>query len=192
MPWDQLPHYVFKLQHQVTTIRSDGFCFLHAVYMILDMDHDEVVTLDDVESSILDHMASSVNYYKQFHTGHVLKDVKRYFKFGTYCDNVLDLIVVAMARALNLNLTIYQKGPKGNIQILKHTTGATAKEAHLKFTCDLSNVAHNHYEAILLLEKPTQSHTEEEVTIESPHPSTFEQARRLHENTCTSFDNVDF
>ena len=29
----------------------------------------------------------------------------------------------------------------------------------------------------MLLDKPTQRHTEEEVTIESPHPSTFEQAR---------------
>ena len=82
-----------------------------------------------------------------------------------------------MARALNLNLTIYQRGPTGNIQILEHTTHATAKEAHLKFTCDPSNVANNPYEAILLLDEPTQWYTEEEVTIESPHPSTFQQAR---------------
>ena len=101
--------------------------------------------------------------------------MKRYFKFGTHCDNVLDLIVAA----LNLNLTIYQKGPKGNIQILDHTTGATAKETHLKFTCDPSNVAHNCYEAILLLDEPTQRHTEEKLTIESAHPSRphLEQAR---------------
>ena len=46
-------------------------------------------------------MAANVNYYKQFYTGHVLKDMKRYFKFGTYCDSVVDLIVVATARALN-------------------------------------------------------------------------------------------
>ena len=82
-----------------------------------------------------------------------------------------------MARALNLNLTIYQKGLTGNIQILEHITHATAKEAHLKSTCDLDNVANNHYEAILLLDEPTQRHTEEEVIIESPYPNTFEQAR---------------
>ena len=98
------------------------------------MDHDEEMTLGKLQSIILDHMAANVNYYKQFHTGHVLKDVKRYFKFGTYCDSVLDLIVVAMARALNMNLKTYQKRPTGNIQILRHITHATAKEAHLKFT----------------------------------------------------------
>ena len=113
-----------------------------------------MVTLDNMESSILDHLASSVNYYKLFHTGHALKDTQRYLKFGTYCHNVLNLIVVATARALHLNLTIYQKGLTGNIQILKHITHATAKEAHLKFTYDPSNVANNHYEAILLLDKP--------------------------------------
>ena len=101
--------------------------------------------------------------------------MKRYFKFGTYCDSVVDLIVVAMTRALNMNLKIYQKGPTGNIQILEHITHVTAKEAHLKFTCNPSNVANNHYEAILLLDEPTPRHIDEEVTIESPCPSTLEQ-----------------
>ena len=64
MLWDQLPHYVIKLQCQVMPIRSDGFCFLHAVIMILGMDHEELITLDKKQSSILDHMAASVNYYK--------------------------------------------------------------------------------------------------------------------------------
>ena len=100
------------------------------------MDYDEEMTLGKLQCSILYHMAATVNYYKQFHTGHVLEDVKRYFKFGTYCDSIVDLIVVAMARALNINLKIYQKGPTGHIQILEHIKHATAKEAHLKFTCN--------------------------------------------------------
>ena len=175
MPWDKLPQFIHKLQCQVIPNRANGFCFLHAVCLTVCMDHDEEMTLGKLQSSILDHMAANVNYYKQFHTGNVLKDVKRYFKFGTYCDSVVDLIVVAMARALNMNLKIYQKGPMGNIRILEHITHATAKEAHLKFTCDPSNVANNHYEAILLLDEPTPRHTDEEVTIESPCPSTIEQ-----------------
>ena len=143
--------------------------------MILCMDHDEEMTLGKLQSSILDHMAANVNYYKQFHTGHVLKDMKRYFKFGTYCDGVLDLVVVATARALELNLKIYQKGPTQNIQIFEDITHATAKEAHLKFTHDPGNVANNHYETILLLDEPTQRHIDEEATIQNACPSTLEQ-----------------
>ena len=36
-------------------------------------------------------------------------------------------------------------------------------------------MASNHYDSILLLEEPTPRHTHEEVTIESPCPSTIEQ-----------------
>ena len=142
--------------------------------MTLSMDYDKEMTLGKLQSSILDYMAANVNYYKQFHTGHVLKDMKRYFRFGTYCDSVVDLIVVATARALNMNLKRYQKGPTGHIQILEYITHATAKEAYLKFTCDHSNVANNLYDAILLMDEPTLRYTDEEVTIESPCPSTLE------------------
>ena len=45
----------------------------------------------------------------------------------------------------------------------------------MKFACDPSNVDNNHYEAILLFNKPTENHTEEEVTIESPCSSTLKQ-----------------
>ena len=76
------------------------------------MDHDEVVTFDSMESTILGHLAASVNYYKMLHTGDVLKDAKRYFKFGMYCDIVLSLIVVATARALKLNLTISKRAER--------------------------------------------------------------------------------
>ena len=115
MLWDQLCFYIYNLSSQITPVRADGFCFLHAVEMVLNMDHDEVVTFDSMESTILDHLAASANYYKLFHTGNVLKDTEGYFKFRMYCENVLNLIVVATARALMLNLTIYQKRLKGNI-----------------------------------------------------------------------------
>ena len=80
-----------------------------------------------------------------------------------------------------MNLKIYQKGTLGNIQILEHITNATGKEIHLKFTHDSSNVAKNHYDSILLI--PTLSHTDEQVTKESPCPSTIGQP------TCV--DNAD-
>ena len=122
MPWDQLCIYNYNLSHQVLPIRPDGFCFLHAVDMVLYLDHDEVVTFNSKESMIMSHLAANVKYQDCFHIGDVLKDAERYFKFRTYCDNVLNVIIVVTARALKLNLIIYQKGLEGNIQILRHTT----------------------------------------------------------------------
>ena len=173
--WDKLPEFVDKLCHQVIPIRDNGFCFLQAVCLAICMDHDEEMSLEKLQSSILNHMEANVDYYQKFHTGNILKDMKRYFKLGTYCDSIVDIIVIAAARALNMNLKIYQKGTLGNIQIQEHITNATGKEIHLKFTHDNSNMAMNHYDCILLLEEPTLSHTDEQVTIESPCPTTIGQ-----------------
>ena len=131
--WDKLPEFVDKLHHQVIPIRDDGFCFLQAVCLAVCMDLDEEMSVEKLQSSILNHMEANVDYYQKFHTGNVLKDVKRYFKLGTYCDSIVDIIVIAAARALNMDLKIYQKGTLGNIQILEHITNATGKEIHLKF-----------------------------------------------------------
>ena len=150
MPWDQLCLYIYNLSHQVTPVRADGFCFLHAVEMVLYMDHDEVVTFDNMESTILGHLVANANYYKLFHTGDI-KGCRKVLQIQNILwHNVLNVIVVT-ARALKLKLTICQNRPKGNIQILKHSTHATSKEVHLKFTSDPGNVANNHYEAFCSL-----------------------------------------
>ena len=156
-------------------VRGDGFCFLNAIDMVLYCDHYEVVTFDSMESTILGHLVANVKYYKWFHTGDVSKDTERCFKFRTYCDNILNVITIATTRALNLNLTVYQKGQKGNIQILEQTIHTIGKGVHLKFTRNPCNLAHNYYGAILLFDKPAWRCREEQFTTEGPHSSTLEQ-----------------
>ena len=132
-----------------------------------------MVTFNSLENTILGHLAANVKYYEQFHAGDMLKDAGRYFKCRGYCDNVLNVIIFATTRTLKLKLTVYQREPKGNIQILEQTTHATGKEVHLKFTWDSHNLAHNHYEAILFFDKSGVMHREDEVVMESPSSSTL-------------------
>ena len=91
-----------------------------------------------------------------------------YFKFGNYCDSVLSVITVATRRALQQNLSIYQKGPKGNMQILEQTTNTTGREVHLKFTWDPCNLANNYHDTILLFHKPSELHQQDKDNFESP------------------------
>ena len=56
MLWDQLSIYIYNLGHQVMPVRGDGFCFLNAIDMVLYCDHNEVVTFDSMESTILGHL----------------------------------------------------------------------------------------------------------------------------------------
>ena len=55
-----------------------------------------------METMIMGYLAANVRYYEHFHTGEVLKDTESYFKFGMYCDNILDVIIVVTSRALNV------------------------------------------------------------------------------------------
>ena len=101
MPWDQLGIYIYNHSSQVMPVRDDGFCFLNAIDLALYCDHNEVIAFDSLASNILGHLVANVNYYKWFHTGDVLKDAEGYFKFGSYCDSVVNLIITATTKALN-------------------------------------------------------------------------------------------
>ena len=144
MPWDQLSIYIYNFGHQVMPVRGDGLCFLNAIDMVLYCDHNDMVTFNSIVSTILGHLAATVKYYKWFHTGDMLKGAERCFKLRGYCNSVLNVIIITTTRALKLNLTVYQKGPKEHIHILKQTTHDIGKEAHLKFTKDPCNLAHIH------------------------------------------------
>ena len=101
--------------------------------MLLYCDHNEVVTFDSLESTILGHQAANIKYYEWFHTGNMLKDAERYLKFEAIV-TMYSMFLLLFLQQKNLSLTVYQKVPKGNIHILEQTTHATGKEFHLKFT----------------------------------------------------------
>ena len=110
MPWKQIGIYLFRYSCQVMPARGDGFCFLNTIDLALYCDYNEVVMVDILANNILGHLAANVNYYKQFHTGDILWDTEGFFKFGNYCDSVINLIIIATAKALSVNLSIIRKG----------------------------------------------------------------------------------
>ena len=56
-----------------------------------------------------------------------------------YCDSVINLIIIATSKAIKMNMSIYQKGPDGNIQVIGQTTDTRGREARLQFTQDPHN-----------------------------------------------------
>ena len=115
MPWTQLAIYLVSHGLKVTPVKGDGFCFLYAIDLVLYCDYNVAVTVDSLASNILVHLEANVDYYKHFHTGDILWDAEGYFTFGNYCDSIIDLIIIAIAKALNMILSIYQEKPDGNI-----------------------------------------------------------------------------
>ena len=96
---------------------GDYFCFLDANDLVLYCDYDEALTVDHMANNILEHLAASADYYIQFHTGDLIPDGEGHFKFGVCCDSIIDVIIVATGE-LCLKLSIYQKRPNGNIQVI--------------------------------------------------------------------------
>ena len=62
-------------------------------------------------NNILEHLATYADYYKQFYKGDLLQDAKEYFKFLNCCGGIVDVIIIATAKALHMNLSVYQKNP---------------------------------------------------------------------------------
>ena len=96
-------------------------------------DYDEVVTLDDTVNNILEHLVANDAYYREFHTGYLLWNVEGYFKFGSYCNSVIDVITIATAQALHLNMSIFQEGPVGNLHVIEKTSKSRGRDVHWKF-----------------------------------------------------------
>ena len=132
MPWDLLAMYLISHSHKIMPIRGDGFCFLNATDLILYHDYNKVVTVYCMASNILGHLAAHVDYYKQFHTVGILQDAEGYFIFGNFCDSIINVFSFVTAKALHINLLIYQKEPDGNIQVIGQTTDIRGRECHLK------------------------------------------------------------
>ena len=85
-----------------------------------------------------------------------MQDAEGYFKFGNHCDSIVGVIIVSIIKALYLNLSIYQKLLDRNIQVIEQATDMRGRAVHLKLMQDPQNASHNHYDAILLFDKPGQ------------------------------------
>ena len=101
--------------------------------MVLYHDYAEIVTIDAMVNNNLEYLLANVDYYKQFHVGDLSQYADGYFKFGNYCDSIIDVIIIATVKALHVNLPIYQKEPEGNIELIEQTIDTGGREVYLKF-----------------------------------------------------------
>ena len=129
MPWDQLSRFLVSHSHRVQPARGDGFYFLNAIELVLYCDYEQVVTVDDMVTYIIEHLATNADYYKQLHTGDLLQDAEEHCNICNYCDNIIDVIIVP-AKALHINLSIYQKGPDANLQVIEEITNMRGRAVH--------------------------------------------------------------
>ena len=74
----------------------------------------------------------------------------------------------------SFNLSIYQKEPNENKQILKQATNNIGREVHLKIYMGPHNLANNHHDFILFFDKPAEISQQDEDDFESPNPTSLQ------------------
>ena len=79
----------------------------------------------------------------------LVEDALSFFKYHTYTQNIVDVLVHAAADALNICLYIYQKY-EDSIQIVCIDGDDCIRNIHLRFHRNPLNPEENHYDAIVL------------------------------------------
>ena len=148
-----------KLQYQkVESIPGDGFFFIQSVIKCMEKDHKILYTCDSVIQIIINKLCTNIIGYVNFHKAEipkesratlhdaVVEDALSFFKYRTYNQNIVDVLVHATADALNLCLYIYQNYDN-NTQIVWVDGDDCVRTIHLKFHRNPMNSEGNHYDA---------------------------------------------
>ena len=123
----------------------DGFCFVHSLRDILLHDHNQLYSLQTLKYIILNEIYENNTTYKTFYHGSIremLHNAEQYIKNGVFCNDVVDLIVAAASKCLQLNLFIFQN-VHGKIHVVNQISHPPfTRDAFLKY-------ANEHYEPIV-------------------------------------------
>ena len=126
----------------------------------MEKDHKIPYTCDSVIQIIINKLCTNIMKYVNFHEAEipkesratlhdaVVEDALSFFKYCTYNQNIVDVLVHATADALNLCLYIYQNYDN-NTQIVWVDGDDCVRTIHLKFHRNPMNSEGNHYDAIV-------------------------------------------
>ena len=128
---------------------GNGFCFIKSIQTSLFQDHNIYIGVPSLIEAIRAHIKDNIDNYKDYYTGssqQMLSNVELFFRTGEYNLDIVDIIISASAKALNINIFIYQND-HGQIKVLKQNSGcSTVKDVYVKYSSD-------HYDSIVFLSR---------------------------------------
>ena len=158
--WNDLDQHLASINGEVV-VWGDGLCFLEAVRKSLLIDYNEEISITKMIEMVMYELYEQLHHYCQFHQGsnqQLISDAERFFKKKEYQLDVVDVCIVAIANALQVNLAIFEK-VNGEVILINHqcTTGNTNKTIYLKYSHNPQGKhLGDHYDAIVNVEIPTE------------------------------------
>ena len=145
IPWSHLENHVKTFNRIIKEELCHGFYFLHSLRDILLHDHNQLYPLQTLKYIILNEIYENNTIYKTFYQGTIremLHNMEQYIENGVFCNDVVDLIVAALSKCLQLNLFIFQN-VNGKIHVVNQVSHPPCThDAFLKY-------CNEHYEPIV-------------------------------------------
>jgi hypothetical protein len=140
-------------------VPGNGLCFLESIRVSLLKDHGKEMSVSEMQNRTMNQMLERKEFYRQFATGDktsddIVNDAIRYMvsPFSHYSEEIMDIVVMAVVEACNLELNIYEKGAADElICITLHSSvpSKLKKAVNVVFSRDDIGGLGNHYNALV-------------------------------------------
>ena len=112
LPWKDVQQHIEIIGQKIVKIPSNGHCLLLAIKQCLDSDFKIQREEKNIAHKIWQEIKDRLNFYHNFTTltaEELMRDAHKYLsmKKNTYTLEIVDVIVFAMANALNINIQIW-------------------------------------------------------------------------------------
>ena len=148
--------YLDDSGYEVNRVRGNGFCILGAVARSLLFDHSYLASIGQIQERISQHLIRRPDLYEGFPGGTpeaLATEAANFFEDKNFNRDLVDMLLLAVADALQLRIKIIRESPCGHIQVLIIEGQNPQFLIHLRFGSHVppnnpNYVGANHYDAI--------------------------------------------
>ena len=179
---ENVKKYLEDCGFEMNRVRGNGFCILGAVARSLLFDHSYLASIGTIQERIIQHLIRRPDLYEGFPGGtpeNLATEAANFFEDRNFNRDLVDILVLAVADALNLRIKIIRESPCGHIQVLNIESQNPQFVIHLMFSSHVSPknpnyVGANHYDAITRKNNlASQLYCELEQIAEEEAPSSY-------------------
>ena len=107
-----MPDHLDAYHYKVENAPKDGYCLISSMCMCLLYNHGEMYTNNVIAELITSEIYNNNQYYIRYYSGDIkemLCSLDMYITQGVYSHQIVDIVVLAAAKCLSVNLCIYKK-----------------------------------------------------------------------------------
>ena len=140
-------------------VRGNGFCLLKSIQTALATEHGLGYSDALIYRKVMEYVRGHLAELEQFHCGHLLKDLDKFFMNGSYMDDVVDLILEVCVKALRVQIRVYHLSRDINsIFVFSPDQSVSApRSISILFMENMDYPEMNHYNALVHKDKLEES-----------------------------------